>query len=167
VTELDRLNAADHSAVVAELLACNASRRWAEQLAARRPYATIADLGAASDEILALLDEASIADALAAHPRIGQRAAGHSREAAWSRREQSGAASAPADVTTALVEGNRAYEERFGHVFLICATGLSADQMLTDLRRRLHNEPDAERRVVRAELAKITRLRLEKLVNST
>ena len=80
----------------------------------------------------------------------------------WSAAEQSGAAAASDEVRRALAEGNVAYEKRFGHVFLICASGLSGQEMLTKLRARLGNDQDAERAVVRAELLKITRLRMTK-----
>ncbi|MFC4059798.1 2-oxo-4-hydroxy-4-carboxy-5-ureidoimidazoline decarboxylase, partial [Planomonospora corallina] len=96
--------------------------------------------------------------------RIGERAAGPGREAAWSRREQSGTAGADPRVLDALAAGNRAYEERFGHVYLVCATGLPAEELLARLRGRLTAGQEAERGTVRAELAKITRLRLEKLL---
>ncbi|MGJ6961447.1 2-oxo-4-hydroxy-4-carboxy-5-ureidoimidazoline decarboxylase [Streptosporangium sp. G11] len=92
---------------------------------------------------------------------------GHSaREAAWSRGEQAGVGTAGREVLDRLAEGNRAYERRFGHVYLICATGLSAEEMLARLTERLGNDEDAERDVVRAELAKITRLRLAKLLGA-
>lgn len=149
-----------------ELLACCASRRWAQALAAmRRDVADLDDLLAASDAVLTDLDDNDITEALSAHPRIGERAAGDGVEAGWSRREQSGAAHAPAATLAELRELNAAYEQRFGHVFLICATGLSAEQMLAALRQRLGNAPDTERGVVREELRRITRLRLGRLVN--
>ena len=93
-------------------------------------------------------------------PRIGDRV----RAAGWSAAEQSGAASAGETVRQALADGNLAYEERFGHVFLICATGLSGQDMLDQLRARLGHDQEAERAVVREELLKITRLRLAKLL---
>jgi 2-oxo-4-hydroxy-4-carboxy-5-ureidoimidazoline decarboxylase len=145
------------------LLACCASRRWAAEVAAGRPYADLAELRAASAAALAGLDWADVEEALSAHPRIGDRLRGEGREAAWSRGEQSGMDAAAEELRTALVEGNRAYEERFGHVFLVCATGLSAAGMLAALRDRLGNDPGTERAVVRTELAKIVDLRLGKL----
>ena len=83
---------------------------------------------------------------------------------AWARQEQSGMATAAAETRQALAEGNQAYERRFGHVFLICATGRSAEEMLAELRRRLGHDPARELKVAAGEQAKITRLRLEKLV---
>lgn len=149
----------------ADLLACCASRRWAEQVAARRPFDDLDDLLAASADALAALDWADVLEALAAHPRIGDRAAGADREAGWSRQEQSAAATADERIKADLVEGNRVYEDRFDHVFLICATGLPAEAVLAALRHRLSNSDQEERKVVREELAKIVELRLGKLVD--
>lgn len=148
----------------AGLLACCDVPSWAREVAAGRPYP---DAAALTEAAIGVLDELAWDDvlrALAAHPRIGQRAEGASREAAWSRQEQSGATTADEDVRTALIEANLAYEERFGHVFLIFATGRDAGQVLDAARERLANGPETERRVVRRELAAIVRLRLERLV---
>ncbi|GGQ08877.1 2-oxo-4-hydroxy-4-carboxy-5-ureidoimidazoline decarboxylase [Actinomadura coerulea] len=145
-----------------QLAACCASRRWIAAVAGR-PYADLAALRAASRRALDGLDWADVEEALAAHPRIGDRPARGSREARWSRGEQAGAAGAGADVQDALVAGNRAYEERFGHVFLIRASGRSALEMLAALRERLGNDPAAERDAVRRELAEIVDLRLARM----
>ncbi|MBW8484355.1 2-oxo-4-hydroxy-4-carboxy-5-ureidoimidazoline decarboxylase [Actinomadura parmotrematis] len=157
---MDRLNALDEQDAAAALLACCASRRWAAEVAAARPYPDLAALKAASARAMLGLTWEDVGEALAAHPRIGERAGGASREAAWSRREQAGASDAGLETQQALADGNRAYEERFGHVYLICATGLSAAEMLAALHRRLDNGVAAERVVVREELAKIVDLRL-------
>jgi 2-oxo-4-hydroxy-4-carboxy-5-ureidoimidazoline decarboxylase len=103
-----------------------------------------------------------IVESMNAHPRIGDRA----RAGGWSATEQSGVASASDRVRQALSDGNVAYEQRFGHVFLVCASGLSGQDMLGQLRARLGHDPQAERAVVREELLKITRLRLAKLVGA-
>ncbi|MER6829944.1 2-oxo-4-hydroxy-4-carboxy-5-ureidoimidazoline decarboxylase [Streptosporangium sp. NPDC000563] len=100
------------------------------------------------------------------HPERQERPEHSEREAAWSRGEQAGVDTAGKDVLDRLAEGNRAYERRFGHVYLICATGLSAEEMLARLTERLGNDEDTERDVVRTELAKITRLRLAKLLGA-
>ncbi len=154
---LDGFNVAEPAAAEHDLLACCASRRWADEVLARRPYPDLAALRSLSARVLAELDWADVEQALAAHPRIGERSAGATPEAAWSRAEQAGAT--PSDD---LVAGNVVYEERFGHVFLICATGLSGEEMLTALRTRLGNDPATERDVVREELRKIVDLRLGK-----
>ncbi|MGH3760542.1 2-oxo-4-hydroxy-4-carboxy-5-ureidoimidazoline decarboxylase [Actinophytocola sp.] len=166
VTPLDRLNVAEAAEAERELLACCASRRWADELLARRPYRDLAGLRRVSHAVLDELSWADIGEALAAHPRIGERAAGAGQEAAWSRAEQAGAAGASERTQEDLVAGNVAYEERFGHVFLICATGLSGEAMLRAMRERLGNDPATERDVVRAELTKIVDLRLGKAFTS-
>ncbi len=143
---------------------CCTSRAWVERMAAGRPYPDVDALLAASDRAVRELGRDGLVEALAAHPRIGQRAAGSATEAVWSRQEQASVGDAAAEVRAALREGNRAYEERFGHVFLICASGRSAEEMLAALRERLGNDPATEWGVVAEELRQITRLRLERLL---
>ncbi|MEV4133493.1 2-oxo-4-hydroxy-4-carboxy-5-ureidoimidazoline decarboxylase [Dactylosporangium sp. NPDC049742] len=141
------------------LLACCASPGWAARVAGHRPYPTSADLivtGVAEFDTLSWPD---LANALAAHPRIGERPEGDSEEAAWSRREQS-----EVQGSAELAEANRAYEERFGYLFLIFASGKSGPEILAEARGRLGNDEETERRVVRGELRKIVELRLERLV---
>jgi 2-oxo-4-hydroxy-4-carboxy-5-ureidoimidazoline decarboxylase len=159
VAALDRL---DPGSAAAVLLPCCAAARWAGALAAGRPYGSLAALTVASDAAIAALDWADIEQALAAHPRIGQPPRGEGRESAWSAREQSAAAAAGDADRALLASGNAEYEQRFGHVFLICATGKPAAQVLAALRERLGNDPAAEREVVRRELAAIAALRLAK-----
>jgi 2-oxo-4-hydroxy-4-carboxy-5-ureidoimidazoline decarboxylase len=139
-----------------ELLACCASRAFAAAVAARRPYGDPAELADAADAAVRALAWPDVLEALNAHPRIGDRGGG-----AWSRREQSGVADGE---RAALAEGNRAYEDRFGHVYLVCATGLTGAELLARLRERLGNDEETERRTVRDELAKITRLRAARLL---
>lgn len=184
--QLARFNALPPDEAEAELLACCATPSWAAAVAAGRPYATIASVLAASDDAFVRMPAADLSAAVAAHPRIGDRATsdaagpaasspdtagrgeltrvspGHEGE--WSRQEQAGVAGASVDTMAALAVGNKAYEERFGQVFLICATGLSAAEMLAALRTRLGNDPDTEAKIVREELRKITGLRLRKLL---
>ena len=145
---------------------CCASRRWARRVAAARPYRTWAALLDTANSALRELDWSDVLEALSGHPMIGQRADGDSREAAWSRTEQSGIDSAAQDVAERLAELNVAYREKFGHVFLICASGLPAEVMLRALEHRLRNDAAAERLATRAELTAITRLRLERLLAS-
>lgn len=161
---LEWFNALSRQDAEAELRSCCASRKWAAAVAARRPFEDRAALWKAAAAAMEELTWPDVEEALRAHPRIGERAGGDSKEASWSRGEQAGMRDADDDLRTALVEGNRAYERRFGHVFLICATGRDAAEMLAELRRRLGNEPEAERAEVRDELAKITELRLAKLL---
>ncbi|GAA3802517.1 2-oxo-4-hydroxy-4-carboxy-5-ureidoimidazoline decarboxylase [Sphaerisporangium flaviroseum] len=147
-----------------ELLSCCASPAFAREVAARRPYDDAEGLAAAAAAAVRELSWPEVLEALAAHPRIGDRAAGASRESSWSRDEQSGTARADRRVLAELAAGNVLYEQRFGHVYLICATGLAAEEMLDRLSDRLRNDERAERAVVREELAKITRLRVAKLL---
>ncbi|WP_326638193.1 2-oxo-4-hydroxy-4-carboxy-5-ureidoimidazoline decarboxylase [Streptosporangium sp. NBC_01755] len=173
VAGLAAFNALGAEEAEAELLACCACRGFAAKVAALRPYRDPGRLTEVAEATVRSLDWSGVREALAAHPRIGEPpresdpAAGHSgREADWSRREQSGVETAGREVLDRLAEGNRAYERRFGHVYLICATGLPAEEMLARLTERLGNDEDTERDVVRAELGKITRLRLVKLLES-
>ncbi|MEU8322826.1 2-oxo-4-hydroxy-4-carboxy-5-ureidoimidazoline decarboxylase [Nonomuraea sp. NPDC048881] len=147
----------------AELLACCASRAFAAAVAARRPYAARERLAEAAETAVRELTWPDVLEALAAHPRIGERPSGDGRESRWSSQEQAGA-HGDAALRAALAAGNRAYEERFGYVYLVCAAGLSGAELLARLRARLDNDEETERGVVRDELAKITRLRLGKLM---
>lgn len=161
LTALDAFNARPPDEAQKELLACCASRAFGEEMAERRPYRDLDELLVTAEGVVTGLEWPDVLEALGAHPRIGERAGGDGREAAWSRQEQAGVED---QVREALAEGNREYEARFGHVYLVCATGLSGGQMLGRLRERLGNDEEAERKVVRDELAKITRLRLVKLL---
>ena len=161
-----RLDGASAASAAGLLRPSCASARWIGRLVSGRPYGTLPALVTASDAAISALGWPDIEQALAAHPRIGDRpdpgTTGADREAAWSRQEQSGARDAPADVQAGLRAGNVAYEERFGHAFLICATGMSAASMLAALQARLGHDRAAEHAVVRDELMKIVRLRLAK-----
>jgi len=159
VRAFDALAAAAAAAVVRP---CCASRAWVAAVVAGRPYGDLAALTAAADAALAALDWGGVREALDAHPRIGERAAGSGTEAGWSRGEQSAAATADERIAAELRAGNVAYEQRFGHVFLICATGRGAAEILAALNVRLGHDPALERVVVRAELQAIVRLRLAK-----
>ena len=148
---------------------CCSSARWAEAVAAGRPYPTLAALLAASDAAVARLGEADLRSALAGHPRLGDRrfatgtAGAQSRAAGWSTKEQAGVSGADAAAAQALADGNAAYEQCFGHIYLACATGRSAVELLALLRERLGNDRRTEWGVVAAELAKINQIRLRKL----
>ncbi len=156
------LDAADPAEARALLRPCCASTAWLRRMVGGRPHATLAGVTAASDRTLAALAWADVEEALTAHPRIGRRATGGDRDAAWSRQEQSATARLDDAVADGLLAGNLAYEERFGHVFLIRATGRSAEEMLAHLRERLEHDVCTEHRVVRSELAEIIRIRLGK-----
>ncbi|MCY1142132.1 2-oxo-4-hydroxy-4-carboxy-5-ureidoimidazoline decarboxylase [Actinoplanes sp. Pm04-4] len=150
-----------------DLHACCAAPAWGAAIIAKRPYQTRADLLAAADAASRALSWADVLAGLSAHPRIGERPTGESQEAAWSRREQSTAAqSADQDTEAALVEANRAYEERFGHVFLIFASGRTREEILDAARERLTNDEATERAVVADQLRRIALLRLERVLDA-
>jgi len=147
----------------AELIAaCCASRHWIDALIRTRPHGSLDRLCTESDGAIAALTWMDLEQALAGHPRIGERAQGADQESAWSRQEQSAAATPEQGTKDAVRAGNLEYERRFGHVFLICATGKSAEDVLDALRLRLDNPPEVERELVRDELGQIVRLRLGK-----
>jgi|1186.fasta_scaffold00715_5 2-oxo-4-hydroxy-4-carboxy-5-ureidoimidazoline decarboxylase len=151
---------ADH--VEAALLECCSSRQWAHAVASQRPYPSPAALYQAADAALDDLDDAEVAAALAGHPRIGERAG--STHSAGSGREQAGVSQSTASTLAALLNGNREYEARFGHVYLVCADGRSGEELLAVLGDRLGNDPMTEWATTKIELAKINRLRLRRLI---
>jgi 2-oxo-4-hydroxy-4-carboxy-5-ureidoimidazoline decarboxylase len=144
-----------------DLRACCAAPAWVAAVMAGRPYADRAAVLAAADAAARALSWDDVLTALAAHPRIGERAAGESRAAGWSRQEQS--AVRPDD---ALVDANRAYEERFGHVFLIFARGRGQEEIVAEARRRRENDEETERAIVRDELRRIALRRLEQVLDA-
>jgi len=165
VPAIDEFNDEPADQAVQTLRACNAAPRFAAELVAGRPYRDAETLVARAEEVVRSLPWEDVAVALAAHPRIGDRVEGSSAEAQSSRKEQSSMADADDETRRALLEGNRAYEERFDHVFLIRASGRSPDEMLAELRRRLDNDEDAERAEVTEQLAQITGIRVKALVS--
>ena len=166
---LTAFNAADDEKLRPRLRSCCAAESWVERVLAGRPYADEVAVHAVSDAATAELDDSGLRQALAGHPRLGERTPVHAgpdaRANAWSRQEQAGVANAEADVLVALQTANAAYEDRFGHVYLVCATGRGAEELLDFCRARLENDPETERDVVLNELAKINRLRLSKLLS--
>ena len=163
---LDDFNDEPADQVVQALRACNAAPRFAAEVAAGRPYGDVETLVGRAEDVARALPWDDVAIALAAHPRIGDRVEGSSAEATSSRREQSSMDDADAATRDALLEGNRAYEERFDHVFLIRASGRSPEEMLAELRRRLDNDEEAERAEVTEQLAQITGIRVRRLVSA-
>ena len=158
------LNALPADAAASELLACCASRRWAATVAAARPFSDLAELDLAAERGADALDRNDWLEAFAAHPRLGERATGSDQHARWSGGEQSRLDGADAESRTRLAEANRAYERRFGHVFLFCASGRSADEMLAACSARLGNDAATELAIAAGEQRKITALRLRKLL---
>ncbi|MFC5719165.1 2-oxo-4-hydroxy-4-carboxy-5-ureidoimidazoline decarboxylase [Streptomyces gamaensis] len=155
-----RLNAAEEAALRPLLREICTSAAWVGDIAAHRPYPDTDALLAASDAAVARMDAADLAEALAGHPPIGRPVPGD----AVSAREQRGMSGADAGLKADMLRLNLAYQEKFGHVFLVCATGRSAEELRDAARTRLDNPPDREREVVREELRKINRIRLVRLV---
>lgn len=163
---LAELNALPEEAAKAELLRCCGSSRWVEQLVRSRPFNSVSQLFAEADRLWAQTGPADWREAMTHHPRIGESAlrAKFAATAAWSEGEQKGVTGADEAIISGLAQGNRDYEAKFGFIFLVCATGKSAEEMLGLLRERMNNAPEEELRVAAAEQQKITRIRLEKLL---
>jgi 2-oxo-4-hydroxy-4-carboxy-5-ureidoimidazoline decarboxylase len=157
---LARFNTLEEHAALAVLHEVCASTAWARRLLAHRPYATADDLLAASDAAVAELTPVDLAEAMAGHPPIGRPKPGDPT----SSREQRGMAGASEELKAEMLELNLEYQERFGHVFLICATGRTGEQMRDAVKERIGNAPGQEREIVRTELGKINRIRLTALV---
>jgi OHCU decarboxylase len=155
--DLGRFNRLSLDEAAALLLPCCGSRAWALRMAEGRPFQSVTDLQETSHRIWRSLDGRDWREAFAAHPRIGEKGS------RWSEQEQAGARDADAQTLGELIEANRVYETRFDHIFIVCATGKSAAEMLGLLRARLDNDPETELRIAAEEQRKITNLRLEKL----
>ena len=167
MSRLAWLNGLSAEEARAEFLRCCGVRTWAEAMARARPFASDAALYQQADAHWAATGPGEWREAMEHHPRIGD--VSRLREkykatGAWSEQEQRGMQGAGEDVIQALADGNRDYEARFGFIFLVCATGKSAGEMLGLLRARLDNPPEQELRIAAGEQAKITRIRLEKLL---
>jgi len=155
------INALDVQEAREALHRCCASTAWVETMLTRRPFVDDATLFETADAVWRALDTADWLEAFGAHPRIGD-----GRGVGWSGDEQDGMRSASAMVRDRLHALNQRYEDRFGHVFLTCASGRSADTLLAELERRITNDVDMELQQAAEEQRKITRLRLRKLVTS-
>lgn len=156
-----RLNEMDDDEARAALRSCCASTAWIERMMLARPFGDVPAVLDAADRALAEISEDGLDEALAGHPRIGDRP-----DNASSAREQSGVAGSSASVLAELRDANVAYEARFGHVYLVFANGRPADELLAILRTRMTNDASTERRVLRAELAKINRARLLRMLST-
>jgi OHCU decarboxylase len=162
---LARWNALPEMEAEEEILPCCGSQHWAQELARLRPFGTSAELFAASDRVWAGLAGEDWEEAFRSHPRIGERKApsvATKQSATWSRQEQDGVHAQDAGVLAELARRNEEYEARFGRVFLICATGRSAAEMLGILNRRLGNDPESELNEAAEQQRQITQLRLRK-----
>lgn len=164
---LDDLQALSDDQLAEALATCCVAQAWVQGLLARRPFASQEALWAAATEVEAQMTRADWLEAFSGHPRIGDVAslrAKYAHTAAWASGEQSGAAAATEEVLQGLAQGNQDYEAKFGHIFIVCATGKSGAEMLALLQARLPNDPESELSIAAAEQAKISRIRLEKLL---
>jgi OHCU decarboxylase len=166
VAELDAMSEPQARKLLA---ACCGASRWVSGMLVRRPFGSRARVLSTADEIWRSLDAGDWREAFSHHPRIGERKSAmpqSERGSAWATREQSGIERAHDDVRAQVAAANREYEERFGYIYIVFATGKSAEEMLALARERLQNDADVELRVAAEEQRKITRVRLEKLLDS-
>jgi len=164
---LEQLNSLSADEAEVEFKKCCGSTGWARQMANCRPFATLAELITKADDVWWSLKPDDWLEAFRHHPKIGEKkaTAQTSLEAQkWSEQEQAGVGNAGRATTQALTELNEEYEEKFGYIYIVCATGKSSAEMLAILRERLKNDPDTELRTAAGEQAKITQLRLKKLI---
>ena len=165
--DLEWLNSLPDDHAVNKLKSCCGSTAWAVGVGGRRPFTTVAQLLDVAQQVWWQLEPEDWLDAFRSHPKIGQKKAATSaseQSQQWSRGEQSGMRYASDEIATALASLNEEYEARFGYIFIVCATGKSSEEMLAILRERLENGPDEELRIAATEQAKITQLRLKKLL---
>ncbi|MBC2934770.1 2-oxo-4-hydroxy-4-carboxy-5-ureidoimidazoline decarboxylase [Nocardioides sp. zg-1228] len=165
--DLDAFNAAGREDARAVLLTCLDAPGWVDRVLAGRPYADLGEVEAALLAASATIDDADLVAALARHPRIGERADADRHDAEHSAREQSGVDHADADLARRLEEGNRAYEQRFGRVFIVRAAGRSGPEILEHLRQRLDNSDELERAATVDQLTQIAVLRLREQLAGT
>ncbi len=164
---LGRFNKLGEAEAREALLRCCGSRRWVEAMLAERPFADREALIERAGKAFLALDRTDLLEAFSQHPKIGDLRSLKAKFAgtrAWAKDEQAGAAQADERVLASLAEANEAYERKFGYIFIICATGRSAAEMLRELLRRMGQDPETELQTAALEQAKITRLRLEKLL---
>ena len=167
LTGIERLDQMASAPAAKALLDCSGSKKWVEQVLARRPFGHAAGLYDAADDAWATLGRRDWLAAFRAHPAIGGTKAAAKQTATaqgWSASEQSVAQKASPGTLAVLAAANEAYQARFGHVFLICATGKSSEEILKAIQERLANDPEVELRIAADEQKKITRLRLERLL---
>ena len=163
----DVLDCASEDGAREMLTRCCGASRWVEAMLSRRPFANDTQLFEIAEHEWSRMTREDILEALEHHPRIGanldELRKKYASTATWAAGEQSGASAADEATLTALRDGNLKYELRFGHIFVVCATGKTAAEMLALLNARIQNEPNFELQIAAAEQAKITRIRLEKL----
>jgi len=162
---LAEFNALTSKQAESSLTDCCGSSRWAATVAARRPYANAEALHKAADSVWWKLDRADWLEAFSHHPQIGDKPASGSESARqWAEGEQAGARVASDDVKTRLARANRAYFEKFGYIYIVCATGKTAEGMLAILNQRLQNDLASELSIAAEQQRLVTRIRLDKLL---
>ena len=165
-SSVDALNAWDAETLRVHLQRCCGAARWAQRMLAQRPFADWDHVRQAADDVWQALAASDWREAFAHHPKIGDMDSLRAKFAgapAWSAGEQARVQEASEAVLHALAQGNRAYEAKFGYIFIVCAAGKSAEEMLSLLRQRLPHDPETELRLAAEEQRKITQLRLDKL----
>jgi len=164
---LDQLNRLSEADATAAFVQCCTSARWVERMVIDRPFESLSEMLEISDRIWEECDVDDYIEAFQGHPRIGDvesLAKKYTNTKGWAGNEQKGMDNADSAVITRLADGNKTYEEKFGHIFIVCATGKSAAEMLALLEARMPNEPKTEVMVAAEEQNKITRIRLKKLL---
>lgn len=164
--ELNRLNNMSESEASIALKRCCGAQKWVDKMLSAMPFESGEQLFAKAKEYLHQLDRKDWLEAFSHHPKIGDLEVLRQKfnvNAQWEAGEQSGVATATDKILHDLAEGNKQYEEKFGYIFIVCATGKSAEEMLNILQSRLPNDPNTELKIAAGEQSKITMLRLEKV----
>ena len=168
-TNLELLNSLPAPEAERQFLKCCGCGNWATRMAEERPFGSVQEMTETADRIWWSLEPSDWLEAFHSHPKIGEKkaAADTSVDAQkWSEAEQAGTRDAAQQTMDDLVQLNLEYEEKFGHIFIVCASGKTSEEMLTGLRERYNNDPSEELRIAAGEQAKITRLRLNKLIET-
>ena len=166
---LELLNSLDANEAASEFLKCCGSNTWARKMGAGRPFMSLNGLLDRADQVWWSLDPRDWLEAFLSHPKIGEKKAAaptSDQSKRWSEAEQAAVSTAAPETLQALSDLNRQYEEKFGYIFIVCASGKSSDEILAILRERLESDPEEELSNAAAEQAKITQLRLKKLIDS-
>ena len=167
-TDIQWLNSLPHEEAAKALLQCCGSKRWAEEVSKNRPYSSLETLTESANDVWWSLQPDDWLEAFRSHPKIGEKKAAapvSDRSSQWSGQEQAGVSNSSRETVDALAALNWAYEQKFGFIFIICATGKTSEEMLEALKQRLENDPEKELPIAAAEQGKITELRLKKMIN--
>ena len=168
IQDLQWLNSVPHEEALKALLQCCGSTRWAEEVSKSRPYSSLETLVASANDVWWSLQPNDWLEAFRSHPKIGEKKAAapvSARSSQWSGQEQAGVSTASRETVDVLAALNVAYEQKFGFIFIICATGKTSEEMLEVLKQRLENDSATELPIAAAEQGKITELRLKKMIN--